>query len=287
MKIAIASGKGGTGKTTLSTNLASYLAVENKVVLTDLDVEEPNCGLFIRGDLILSEDKCKMIPVWKDNCSLCGVCQQVCNYHAVLVLGKEIMVFPELCHSCYACSELCPEKALPMSPQKMGELKHFRNGRLDFVESRLMVGQQQAVPLIAQTIKYVDEHFTDGFIKIYDAPPGTSCPVIEVIKNSDFIILVAEPTPFGLHDLKLTVETTRQLHKECGVVVNRSGIGNDDVLDYCCVENIPVLSKIPNNRRIAELYSRGNLLYKNIPEIKQELIKIESYLNKLPGLCRA
>jgi MinD superfamily P-loop ATPase len=280
MKIAIASGKGGTGKTTLSTNLAGYLAEKYAVVLTDLDVEEPNCGLFIKGEPVRAEDKFKMIPLWKGECRLNGVCQEVCNFHAILQLGKEIMVFPELCHSCYACSELCPDSVLPMRAQKMGELKHFQNGSLSFVESRLLVGQQQAAPLIAQTKEYIEEYFTDSFIKIYDSPPGTSCPVIEAIKNSDFIILVTEPTPFGLHDLKLAVETTRQLHKEFGVVINRYGIGNDDVLDYCRVENIPVLSKIQNDRRIAELYSRGELVHKKIPEVRQELINIEKYLYK-------
>lgn len=281
MKIAIASGKGGTGKTTLSTNLASYLAGENDVVLTDLDVEEPNSGLFIKGDPVLNEDKFKMIPEWKGECSLCGLCQEVCNFHAVLQLGTQIMVFPELCHSCYACSELCPDSALPMVPQKMGELKHFKNSKLSFVESRLDIGQEQAVPLIAQTNKYIEKHFSGGFIKIYDSPPGTSCPVIEAVKDSDFVILVTEPTPFGLHDLKIAVDTVRELNKKFGVVVNRYGIGNDDVLDYCQKENIPILAKIPNDRRIAELYSRGELIYKEIPEVRQQLKKIETYLFEL------
>ena len=280
MKIAIASGKGGTGKTTLATNLASYLTGKNEVILTDLDVEEPNSGLFIKGMLIHKEDKFKMIPEWKGECSLCGLCQEVCNFHAVLQLGTQIMVFPELCHSCYACSELCPDSALPMIPQKMGELKHFQNGELSFVESRLDIGQEQAVPLIAKTNKYIETHFSSGFIKIYDSPPRTSCPVIEAVKDSDLVILVTEPTPFGLHDLKLAVDTVRELNKKFGVVINRYGIGNDEVLDYCQKENIPILAKIPNDRRIAELYSRGKLIYKEIPEVGQQLKNIENYLNQ-------
>ncbi len=282
MKIAIASGKGGTGKTTLSTNLAAYLAEENEVVLTDLDVEEPNSGLFIKGDLIHQEDKFKMIPEWiEDKCTLCGICQDVCNFHAIIQLSTMIMVFPELCHSCYACSELCPTSALPMIPQKMGVLKHYKDEKLNFVESRLEIGQEQAVPLISQTNEYIDKHFPDGIIKLYDAPPGTSCPVIEATKDADLVILVTEPTPFGLHDLKLTVDTMYELKKQFGVVVNRHGIGNNDVLEYCRKENIPVVAKIPNDRYIAELYSRGELVYKKVPEVKRQLKNIHDYIVKL------
>ncbi len=272
MKIAIASGKGGTGKTTLSTNLAAYLAEKQEVVLVDLDVEEPNSGLFIKAELVRQEDKFNMIPEWNpDACILCGNCQEVCNFHAVLKLGEQIMVFPELCHSCYACSELCPTNSLPMVPQKMGELKHFKNKSLSFIESRLEIGQEQAVPLISQTNKYVDTHFSEQVIKLFDSPPGTSCPVIEATKDAEFVILVTEPTPFGLHDLTLAVETMRELKKNFGVVINRHGIGNDDVEKYCSTENIPLLAKIPNDRKIAELYSRGELLYKKIPEVKEQL----------------
>jgi len=281
MKIAIASGKGGTGKTTLSTNLAKYLSENGEVVLTDLDVEEPNSGLFINGNLVRKEDKFKMIPEWKGECSLCGLCQEVCEFHAVLQLGTQILVFPELCHSCYACSELCPDSTLTMIQKKMGELKHFQNSRLSFVESRLDIGQEQAVPLIAQTNKYIEEQFPREIIKIYDSPPGTSCPVIEATKNVDFVILVTEPTPFGLHDLKLAVDTMIQLEKKFGVVINRYGIGNDDVLDYCHEENILILAKIPNDRRIAELYSRGELIYQKVPEVKRQLENIETYILEL------
>lgn len=282
MKIAIASGKGGTGKTTLSTNLAAWLAEKQEVVLVDLDVEEPNSGLFIKAELVHQEDKYKMIPEWKqDDCILCGNCQDVCNFHAVLKLGEQIMVFPELCHSCYACSELCPTNSLPMVPQKMGELKHFKNGSLSFIESRLEIGQEQAPPLIGQTHLYVDEKFSSNVIKLFDSPPGTSCPVIEATKDADFVILVTEPTPFGLHDLTLAVETMRELKKAFGVVVNRHGIGNDDVLAYCQTENIPLLAKIPNDRKIAELYSRGELLYKKIPEVQKQLESIWNHILQL------
>lgn len=282
MKIAIASGKGGTGKTTVSVNLAKYLSESKKIVLTDLDVEEPNSGLFIHGTIVHEENKFKMVPEWnQNNCELCGSCQEVCNFHAIVKLADQVLVFPELCHSCYACSELCPTFSLPMIPKKMGELKHFQNGKLDFVESRLDIGQEQAVPLISQTIKYINEHFNNGIIKMYDAPPGTSCPVIEATKDVDFVILVTEPTPFGLHDLKLAVDTMSQLGKKISVVVNRFGIGNDDVLNYCRQKNITILAKIPNDRLIAELYSQGELIYKKIPEVKQQLKKIKKYILEL------
>ncbi len=281
MKIAIASGKGGTGKTTLSTNLAAYLAETDKVILTDLDVEEPNSGLFIKGRLRHAEEKFKMIPEWQGQCTLCNLCQEVCNFHAVIKLGTQIMIFPELCHSCYACSELCPDFALKMVPQKMGELKHFNHENISFVESRLDIGQEQAVPLIAQTKKYIDKLSTNDAIEIYDAPPGTSCPVIEAVRDADFVILVTEPTPFGLHDLKLAVDTMRALNKPFGVVLNRHGIGNNDVLDYCRDEDISVLALIPNDRRIAELYSRGELIYRHVPEVRAQLKAIMSHLYQL------
>ncbi len=279
MKIAIASGKGGTGKTTLSTNLASLIAQTEKVVLADLDVEEPNSGLFLKTDLLHSEDKFKMIPEWNDSaCTLCGNCQEVCNYHAVIQIMDSIMVFPELCHSCYACSELCPTDSLPMVPKKIGELKHSSTGDFDFIESRLVIGEEQAVPLIKQTLQYVDQNFDNDYIKFFDSPPGTSCPVIEATKDADFIILITEPTPFGLNDVILAIETMQELKKGFGVVINRYGIGNDDIIDYCNENSIPILAKIPNKREIAETYSKGELLFDKFPEVKTELAKIATYI---------
>ncbi len=281
MKVTIASGKGGTGKTTVSTNLTSLLAESEDIVLIDLDVEEPNSGLFISGNLIHKEDKFKMIPQWeKDECILCGNCQKVCNFNAVMKLGEMIMVFPELCHGCYACSELCPTKSLPMKPKKMGELKHFKSGNLDFLESKLIIGEEQAVPLIKQTLDYVNKIFPKKTIKIFDAPPGTSCPVIEATKDADLILLVTEPTPFGLHDLKLAVETMKELKKHIGVVINRFGIGDTNVERYCEEHEIPIIAKIPNMRKIAEIYSEGKLIYTIIPEVKIQLENIISFISK-------
>ena len=280
MKLAIASGKGGTGKTTLSTNLASYLAQKEKVVLTDLDVEEPNSGLFLDSNLIHKEVKYKMIPQWNEqDCILCGNCQNVCNYHAVIQIIDSIMVFPELCHSCYACSELCPTGSLPMISKVMGELKHSKTDNFDFVESQLVIGEEQAVPLIKQTIKYIDSSFDDSYIKIYDSPPGTSCPVIEATKDVDYVILITEPTPFGFNDVVLAIETMKELKKDFGIVINRYGIGNNEIEEYCTNSNIPIIARIPNMKEIAHLYSRGELLYDKIPEVKEELMKIEQLIH--------
>lgn len=273
--IAIASGKGGTGKTTLSTNLAAFIAEREAVVLADLDVEEPNSGLFFRAEPVHQEVNYKAIPRWDESkCTLCGICTKVCNYHAVIRLGPSILVFPELCHSCYACSELCPEAALPMVQKRTGILSEFRTGNLHFIESRLDIGEEQAVPAIAKTKKYAAEKYPQVRLILYDSPPGTSCPVMEAVRDADFVILVTEPTPFGLHDLKLAVETVQVFGIPFGVVINRYGTGNKEVDEYCSKEQIPVLARIPDSRRIAELYSAGKLIYREIPEIREILEEI-------------
>lgn len=282
--IVIASGKGGTGKTTVSTNLAALLAEQEPVALVDLDVEEPNSGLFIKGAAERSREvRNKMIPVWRaDSCTRCGLCQQVCNFHALIKLGKEIMVFPELCHGCFACSELCPVDALPMRPVRMGQTTRSELGSITFVESRLDIGQEQAVPLIAQTKAMVKEKLRDIRYRIYDAPPGTSCPVIEASKDADAVILVTEPTPFGLNDLKLAIATMLEMRKPIAVVINRSGIGNDEVEEYCRMNGIAVLAKLPNDRRAAELYSRGERIYTELPAFRSELEKIAAFVRGVP-----
>lgn len=283
MRVAIASGKGGTGKTTLATNLAAYLARTRPVVLADLDVEEPNSGLFLPGELRHEQTEHKMIPHWEQaDCSLCGNCQEVCNFNAVLRLKTGVMVFPELCHSCYACSELCPTGSLPMQPRPLGELEHRRRGDLDLVESRLLVGEEQAVPLIRRTLKYLDENFPTESLQILDAPPGTSCPVIEAVRGADRVLLVTEPTPFGLHDLKLAVETVRLLERPFGVVLNRHGIGDDGVERYCASEGIRLVARIPNRRAIAESYAAGSLLIDDVPEVADAVREVARFLDADP-----
>lgn len=275
-KIAIASGKGGTGKTTLSTNLAAYIAELEEVVLVDLDVEEPNSGLFFDGTLVHEEDNHNMTPNWDESiCTLCGLCQEVCNFNAIIKLGTSIMVYPKLCHSCYACSELCPVGALPMEPTQIGKLRDYKWGdKLHYVESRLNIGEEQAVSSIAKTKRYVADKYSHLSFAIYDSPPGTSCPVMEATKDADYVILVTEPTPFGLHDLKLAVETMRELKKTFGVVINRDGLGDEEVVGYCNAEGIDILAKIPNDRKIAELYSKGSLIYPAFSVVKSALSNI-------------
>ncbi len=279
VKIAIASGKGGTGKTTLATNLAVYLSGDRNIILADLDVEEPNSGLFIRAEKIYQETRYKMIPGWVENaCTFCGICQDVCNFNAILNLGTQILIYPELCHSCYACSELCPTEALPMQKQRMGVLTHYKNGKIDFVESRLDIGQEQAVPLIDQTLKYIDTLPDNDSIVILDSPPGTSCPVIEATKDADKVILVTEPTPFGLHDLRLAVETMKILNKDFVVVLNRYGIGNKGVEEYCEENDIRIIATISDSRQVAELYSSGELVYDKVTAFRDSLDRIKNYI---------
>lgn len=279
IKIAVASGKGGTGKTFLAVNLAAYISSKNETVLVDLDVEEPNDFLFINGDIVSIADQHKMIPEWdEEKCTLCGICSKVCNYHAIIQLGDYVAVFKELCHSCYACSELCPAGALPMREHKMGEIRTISAGHLTLVESRLVVGEEQAVPLINQTHKLVSQNFNHALFQIFDCPPGTSCPMVASVKKADFVILVTEPTPFGLNDLKLAVEAVEGMGKPYGVVINRDGIGNKDVYNYCAQNNIPVLSRIPFDRRIATAYSKGKLVYQEMDEIGQSLEMIINYI---------
>lgn len=279
LKIAIASGKGGTGKTLLSTNLAAFLSERESTLLVDLDVEEPNDSLFIKGNIVRKTEQFKMIPKWDESkCTLCGECTKNCKFHAIVQMGKFIAVFNELCHSCYACSELCPSGALPMQPHKMGETTEFYYNNLKFIESRLMIGEEQAVPLIHKTHKLVDEHYNISTFQLFDCPPGTSCPVIAATENVDLVILVTEPTPFGLHDLKLAVETMRKLNKPFGVVINRDGIGNDNVENYCKSEKIDILTKIPFDKEIASYYSRGELVFNKVDSMKHSLNEILDFL---------
>lgn len=279
MKITIASGKGGTGKTTLSTNLTSYLSNQNqRVVLADLDVEEPNSAIFLKGEVKAKEVFNKMVPKWdSSDCTLCGKCAEVCAYNAIIDLPNKIKVYPALCHSCYACSELCPTDSLPMTPERIGEICEYTCGEFSLVEGRLDLGQEMAVPLIGGTIDYVDKWF-DGFIKLLDAPPGTSCPVIEASRYSDFVFLVTESTPFGLNDLILAVETMRVLNQKFGVIINRYGIGDNGVKEYCQKENIPIITKIQNDKEVAKLYSAGELIYPKIEHFKKSLDEIITFM---------
>jgi len=251
MIISIASGKGGTGKTTVATNLALSIG---KAQFIDCDVEEPNANIFLKTKIKEHEDVSVSIPEMdKEKCDYCGKCSEFCVYNALAVVPSDVLVFPELCHSCGGCELVCPKDAVSWNERIIGRLEHGQVEDIDFYHGLLNVGEMQAVPVIKALKRKVDKSKN----VIIDVPPGTSCPVIESISGSDYCILVTEPTPFGLHDLKLAVEVTRHLNIPFGVIINRDGIGDRKVELYCKNENIPVLLKIPERKKIAHLYSKG------------------------------
>ncbi len=284
MKISVASGKGGTGKTTFAVNFTLFLKekYKDKVILVDLDVEEPDCHIFLKNTKLNKKYCFRQIPKVNERCDLCGKCTEICEFNSIAVTNKEVIIFPELCHSCFACIELCPQNAFDVENIKIGEIHwcNITNNNFHFVEGKLRVGEVMAVPLIKQTKDFSTEKFGEESYFIFDSPPGTSCPVIEATKDSDFVILVTEPTPFGLHDLKLAVLTMQELAKKFGIIINKSGIGNQDVYNYCEDEKIPILGKIPYSREIAELYSQGkNIL--TIPSINNIFRKIQKSITDL------
>ncbi len=261
MIISVASGKGGTGKTTIAVNLALALAKDKgeNVQFLDCDVEEPNAHLFLRPNIDYSEIVTVPVPeIDLEKCDFCGKCAEFCQFNAISVMGKNILTFPELCHGCGGCSLICPKEAISERPREIGILEHGFSGEIEFVHGRLKIREAMAVPLIERVKKHIDAEKT----VIIDAPPGTSCPVIATIKNSDFVVLVTEPTPFGLHDLRLAVGVARVLRLPMGIVINRADLGDKGVFEYCEKEGIPILITIPFEREIAESYARGELLAK-------------------------
>ncbi len=269
MIISVASGKGGTGKTTVATNLA--LSIGKSVQLIDCDVEEPNAHLFIHPLFERSEIITISVPeVDKDKCDLCGKCGEICQFKAIVVIGEAVLTFPELCHSCGGCTVVCPTNAIVETGRVLGVIrKGFSNG-LDFYHGELRVGEAMSPPLI----KAVRAYANSEKITIIDAPPGTSCPVIAAVKETDFVIMVTEPTPFGLHDLKLAVATVKRLKIPCALVINRYDMGDDSVESYAKKENIPILMQIPFDRRIAEAYSNGEMVMEVIPEYKKKFHRL-------------
>jgi MinD superfamily P-loop ATPase len=265
MRITVASGKGGTGKTTVATNLAATaVRAGHRVHLLDCDVEEPNCHLFIGPDQLEQETVTVPVPkVNSDLCTGCGDCAEICQFNALACLEADVITFPELCHSCGGCWLICPEKAIEQAPHEIGYLETGEASGLRFTGGRLRIGEAMVPPLIEQ----VKAAGNSADLVIVDSPPGTSCPAIAAMRGSDFVVLVTEPTPFGLHDLTLAVETTRKLARPLGVVVNRAGIGDDRVHQYCREEGIPVLLDIPDDRRVAEAYSKGILATGALPEM--------------------
>lgn len=257
MKIAVASGKGGTGKTTVATNLAYSLYQKGQdVQLLDCDVEEPNCHIFVRPDITASHAATVPAPrVDADKCTLCGTCGKVCQYSAIVCMKKKVLVFPELCHGCGGCMLFCPEKAISETPREVGVVEAGRAKGFHFVQGRLRIGEVMAPPLISA----VKETAGDHAVTIIDAPPGTSCPVITAVRDADFVLLVTEPTPFGLNDLKLAVDMVKALKIPYAVAINRCDAGDKSVNEYCLQEGIAVILEIPDDRGIAEAYSRGEM----------------------------
>jgi MinD superfamily P-loop ATPase len=295
MIIAVASGKGGTGKTTVATSLAlalstdsgnetdraEYVNVVNPLFL-DCDVEEPNAALFLKPLLDQRQEVGILIPeVDYERCTFCARCAEVCVWHAIAVVGRKVLIFPELCHGCGSCTLNCPEGAIHEVLHVMGSLESGQAGPIVFGHGILNVGEAMAVPIIRQLKKKLLEH--EGYemdekrkeVSILDASPGTSCPVVEAMRGADFVLLVTEPTPFGLHDLRLTVQVARdELGLPVGVVINRDGVGDAGVDDYCAGEGIPILMRIPLDRRIAEAISGGEALVDALPEYRPRFLKL-------------
>ncbi|MEW6227843.1 MAG: ATP-binding protein [Bacillota bacterium] len=268
MVIAVASGKGGTGKTTIAVNLALTLEGERLVELLDCDVEEPNAHLFLHPILETSEEVTLPVPVVDESkCNACGRCGEVCAFHAIIPLGNQVMTFPELCHGCGGCSRFCPTGAISEEPREIGAVESGSAGQIEFVQGKVNVGNPLAPPVVRAVKSRIEAR--QGKVVIIDAPPGTSCPVVASVKDSDFCVLVTEPTPFGLNDLVLAIDMVKKLGIPFGVVINRSGLGNRDLVTYCRREKIPILLEIPFDRTYAACYARGGRLAEEFPELKE------------------
>ena len=284
MIISVASGKGGTGKTTIAVNLALALAKdkEKNVQFLDCDVEEPNAHLFLKP--VITNSESVKIPVPKiddEKCNYCGKCAEVCVFNAIAVTKNKVLVFPGLCHGCGACMLFCPENAISEQGREIGILEEGKARSISFIDGRLNIGEPMAPPIIRKIKKRINKDGIKGksndianhHLTIIDAPPGTSCPVIESIKDSDYTILVTEPTPFGLHDLILAVEVLQKLKIPHGVVLNKCDVGDHKVEEYCKKNNIPLLLSIPLDREIAVAYSQGIPIVKINSSYKQKFIQ--------------
>lgn len=282
MIVAVASGKGGTGKTTLATNLA--VAVNRSgfdVSYVDCDVEEPNGHIFLKPTVKEATPVGIPVPdVDRDKCDGCGKCGEICQYSAIVCINKKVLTFPELCHGCGGCSRLCPQTAIVEVNKEIGVVEQGTSNGVGFLQGKLKIGEVMAPPLIREVRKRI----SNSMLTIVDAPPGTSCPVIEAIKGSDYVLLVTEPTPFGLNDLELAVGMTRELSLPFGVIINRCDVGDDRVKKYCEEEQIELLLEIPDNREIAEAYSKGKLVLEVVPEYEKELMRVyEKIAKKVEG----
>ena len=263
MILAVASGKGGTGKTSISVNLAKVL--DFPVQLIDCDVEEPNAHLFLHGSLIGEEEVSIAVPkIDATACNACDECVDFCQFNALASFCGAPLVFPELCHGCGGCTLVCSRNAISEESFRIGTVRTLVDGNITLNSGCLDVG----VSLASTLVHAVKARLEDGVTAILDAPPGTACPAVATLRGADYVVLVTEPTPFGLHDLKLAVDTVRELRLPFGVVINRVGIGDDRVQRFCSEASIPLLLEIPDDRRIAEAYSRGELIVEALPEYR-------------------
>jgi MinD superfamily P-loop ATPase len=271
----VASGKGGTGKTTVAVNLALSINPEK---LLDCDVEEPNVHTLVHPKEIHTSTVTVPTPVVDQaKCTLCGKCAEFCQFNAIFVGKTKTMVYNEMCHSCGGCAIVCPEDAIAETPRPIGKIHESTVDGITLVYGELSIGE----PIATTLIHAVKEHIVPDKINILDAPPGTACPVIETMRASDFLILVTEPTPFGLHDLSMAVEVVRGLGIPFGVIINRAGIGDDGVEKYCKEEEIPILLEIPFDRHIAELYSRGVPFVREMPEWHQRFKDMYIHIERM------
>jgi MinD superfamily P-loop ATPase len=262
--LSVASGKKGTGKTTVATSLALSLG---ECQFLDCDVEEPNAALFLKYE-ITAKSSVTVLEPWIDEskCSYCGECAGICVYHAIAAFEKSVLLFPKLCHGCGGCILACPEKAIAEGKRNIGFIEEGTSNSILFLQGILNVGEHMATPVIREMKKLVRRDMD----VIIDSPPGTSCPTIEGLKGSDFVLLVTEPTPFGLNDLRPAVDVVKELGYPFGVIVNCAGIGDDRIERYCRKENIPLLLSIPWSREIAEAYSRGIPAVEASPVLREE-----------------
>lgn len=272
MLIAVASGKGGTGKTLLATGLADVLSEDedSHVLLVDCDVDEPNAHLFLKPEIERVAEVHHLVPqVDAERCTLCGRCAHVCAFNAIAVVPSKVIVFAEMCHACGSCARQCPERAISEVPRALGRLEFGRAGSIGFAHGLLEVGEALATPVIRELKKQARPEPGRNVTTIYDAPPGNACSVVETLQGCDYVLLVTEPTPFGLHDLQLAVELARgELGLPVGVVINRHGLGDPGVEDYCTSADVPILARIPFDRRIAHAYSDGQLWSRVLPEYR-------------------
>ena len=276
MRIAIASGKGGTGKTTISTNLAVAAARRGLcVAYMDCDVEEPNGQLFLKPQISSTRSVGRLHPsVDETRCSQCGLCGEICQFSAIVCIGEKVLVYPELCHACGGCTLVCRPEAITEVLHQAGTVETGIAGMIRFVQGTLRIGEAMSTPLIRQ----VKGELRQEDLAILDCPPGTSCPVIESVRGSDLVLLVTEPTPFGLNDLCLAVDMVEALHMPMAAVINRAGTGDHRTHEFCQRRGIPIWAEIPDDRRVAEAYSRGELACNAVQELRAA---IEHVLDEL------